>query len=164
MGIIFQHTIDKNKRWHDDQEPQHQRINKGALNTKEIVQSLKFQQFFKSATVTLNTSRIFLQPYIPDKMDDIIFTNKMPEPEYIDPNIPSLYGMPAFEDMAGLCAKVLFANKSLEPNMDSDMSGNCVWCYVKKIRESLKLHRFRWMFPMNCQKKNSYSAMKLATH
>eukprot|EP00957_Ditylum_brightwellii_P105228 8020961-Ditylum_brightwellii.AAC.1 len=77
----------------------------------------------------------------------------MPEPKYIDPNIPSLYGMPSFEDMDGLCAKVLFANKSLEPNMDSDMPGNRVWCYVKFFRESLQLYKFRWMLPMNHQKK-----------
>eukprot|EP00957_Ditylum_brightwellii_P048356 3669949-Ditylum_brightwellii.AAC.1 len=71
-----------------------------------IVQPLKFQQFFKSAKVTLTTSRFFLQPYIPDNMGDIILSSKMPDHKYIDPNIPSPYGMPSFEDMDGSCAKV----------------------------------------------------------
>eukprot|EP00957_Ditylum_brightwellii_P199999 15246554-Ditylum_brightwellii.AAC.1 len=122
------------------------------FDNSQIVQPLKFQRFFKSAKVTLTTSRIFLQPYISDNMDDMIFSNKMPEHKYIDPNIPSPYGMPSFQDMDGLCAKVLFANKSLEPTVDIDMSGNRAWYYVKKIRESLQLHKFRWMLPMNHEK------------
>eukprot|EP00957_Ditylum_brightwellii_P042487 3217154-Ditylum_brightwellii.AAC.1 len=83
----------------------------------KIVQPLKFQWFFKSATVTLTTSRMFLQPYIPDNLDDIIFTNKMPEHKYIDPNIPLPYGMPAFEDMVELCAKGI--NTTTQVQVDS---------------------------------------------
>eukprot|EP00957_Ditylum_brightwellii_P211381 15366112-Ditylum_brightwellii.AAC.2 len=134
MGIMFQHTINKNKGRHNDQEHHRQPslYGYGGSNIPTffgiaITQGtlLNYVSKLKDGnSVTLTTSRIFLQPYIPDNMDDIIFPARC-------------------QNINTLIQTSLHRMECLHLRTWMD--------HVPK--ESLQLHKFRWMLPINHHQK-----------
>eukprot|EP00957_Ditylum_brightwellii_P178664 13608376-Ditylum_brightwellii.AAC.1 len=90
----------------------------------------KFQCFAKSSSSTIVTSRMFLQPHIPEGVGEYNFPVENVEVDYIDQNIPSAYGMPAYESVVKLEPKIFRASHKLMVKMEVDLSGMCVKVYA----------------------------------
>ena len=103
------------------------------FDNSQNIQSLKFQRFGRSSTVTLTTSRCFLMPMNPVFPSNTIFHNNQFHIIYHNQIITSPHGMPAFQSIPKMSANIFERDIFPKDDTSIDMSGYRVEAYANLL-------------------------------
>ena len=107
------------------------------------MQSLKFQRFVRSSTVTLTTYRCFLMSMNPLFPSTNIFHNNHVHTTYHNQIIPSPHGMPAFESIPTISANIFERDSFAKYDTSIDMSGDRLEAYANLVMASSSIQNLQ---------------------
>jgi hypothetical protein len=118
------------------------------FDNSQIFQTVKFQRNSQSSTASLATARCFVKPIIPSDINMIPFPNQHSNITYIDQAIPSVYGMPKYEDINDIKADYFFLTKdNLAFDDTINLSGARVNKYCDLATIAYTTHKLRKLIP-----------------
>jgi len=122
----------------------------GTFDYSQISTELKYQSGGHSSTVTLVTSRMFINATVLHGLSLLRFPNVRPDIIYLDQTIPSAFGMPAYKDIGSITPDAYSNLKYQTVDSTMDITGALVERYAKMVLVAQKLKMFRRIIPFWC--------------